>query len=509
MVISFHSLEDRIVKQFIAREAARGSTAARRSPRRRPMKLRGAGPRQAAARPRCAANPRSRSAIMRVAERTRRAAGGMTRARTVLAAGRAAGQRAATWCRRRTSRAACSPSSTARRARRASSKSSTSACRPKAQAQATPLRVEKLAREQLQMRTATPAVTQYVRRGRIGRAAADGCSAQHGAQRRRQRAQRRLHHQPAAGQQDAAVAQQVHRRAGRRWASCVLARPRGLGAGDRQRLLPASRARCASRARWSCRPTAAASSTATACCWPPACRCPASGRSRRTWSADTAQRAQLARLLGMTPAELDKQARGRRQASSGSSARSTSRSRRRSPALGIKGVYQRKEYQRQYPEGEAAAHVVGFTNVEDHGQEGIELAFQQGAGRPRRLAPRDQGPPGPRRRGRRRAGAAGGRPATSQLSIDSKVQFFAYQRCATRCAEHKAKAGSVVVLDVADRRGAGAGQLPELRARQAPEPDRRAAAQPRADRHLRARLDDEALHRRAGAGDRPRHAADA
>ncbi|MCB1974225.1 MAG: penicillin-binding protein 2, partial [Burkholderiaceae bacterium] len=44
-------------------------------------------------------------------------------------------------------------------------------------------------------------------------------------------------------------------------------------------------------------------------------------------------------------------------------------------ALDIPGIYQRKEYKRQYPEGESAAHVVGFTNVEDKGQEGMELAF--------------------------------------------------------------------------------------------------------------------------------------
>src|SRR3990167_1294509 len=42
-------------------------------------------------------------------------------------------------------------------------------------------------------------------------------------------------------------------------------------------------------------------------------------------------------------------------------------------ALGIKGVYQRREYKRKYPEGETIAHIVGFTNVEDKGQEGIEL----------------------------------------------------------------------------------------------------------------------------------------
>ena len=45
--------------------------------------------------------------------------------------------------------------------------------------------------------------------------------------------------------------------------------------------------------------------------------------------------------------------------------------------MGLKGVYQRKEYKRQYPEGEAAAHVVGFTNVEDIGQEGVELTFEK------------------------------------------------------------------------------------------------------------------------------------
>jgi cell division protein FtsI (penicillin-binding protein 3) len=68
-------------------------------------------------------------------------------------------------------------------------------------------------------------------------------------------------------------------------------------------------------------------------------------------------------------------------------------------ALNIKGIYQRKEYKRQYPEGEAGAHVVGFTNVEDKGQEGMELAFNKQLAGTCRLAPRHQGPPGPRGRG--------------------------------------------------------------------------------------------------------------
>jgi cell division protein FtsI (penicillin-binding protein 3) len=115
-------------------------------------------------------------------------------------------------------------------------------------------------------------------------------------------------------------------------------------------------------------------------------------------------------------------------------------------ALGIKGVYSRKEYKRQYPEGEAAAHVVGFTNIEDNGQEGIELAFNKN------LA----GKAGSRHVIKDRLGraveAVGDTLAPVdgediQLSIDSKVQFFAYQKLRDSVIEHKAKAGSVVVLD--------------------------------------------------------------
>jgi cell division protein FtsI (penicillin-binding protein 3) len=115
-------------------------------------------------------------------------------------------------------------------------------------------------------------------------------------------------------------------------------------------------------------------------------------------------------------------------------------------ALNIKGIYQRKEYKRQYPEGEAAAHVVGFTNVEDSGQEGIELAFN------RELA----GKAGSRRVIKDRLGrvveGVGEQvpPAEGQdiqLSVDSKVQFFAYQKLRDAVTAHKAKAGSVVVLD--------------------------------------------------------------
>ncbi len=115
-------------------------------------------------------------------------------------------------------------------------------------------------------------------------------------------------------------------------------------------------------------------------------------------------------------------------------------------ALGIKGIYQRKEYKRKYPEGEASAHVVGFTNVEDNGQEGIELAFNKDlAGRAgSRRVIKD-------RLGRVVEGVGEQVPPTEgkdiQLSIDSKVQFFAYQKLRDAVTARKAKAGSVVVLD--------------------------------------------------------------
>ncbi|MGE4375926.1 MAG: peptidoglycan D,D-transpeptidase FtsI family protein [Burkholderiaceae bacterium] len=115
-------------------------------------------------------------------------------------------------------------------------------------------------------------------------------------------------------------------------------------------------------------------------------------------------------------------------------------------ALDIKGIYLRKEYKRQYPEGEAAAHIVGFTNVEDQGQEGMELIFNQDlAGKPgSRRVIKD-------RMGRIVEGVGEDVPPVDgrdiQLSIDSKVQFFAYQKLRDQVQEHKAKAGSVVVLD--------------------------------------------------------------
>ncbi|EGI78035.1 peptidoglycan D,D-transpeptidase FtsI family protein [Hylemonella gracilis] len=115
-------------------------------------------------------------------------------------------------------------------------------------------------------------------------------------------------------------------------------------------------------------------------------------------------------------------------------------------ALGIKGIYQTKEYKRQYPEGEAAAHLVGFTSIEDHGLEGVELAFND------TLA----GKPGSRRVIKDRLGRVVEAVGTEvppvegrdvRLSIDSKIQFFAYERLRQAVQEQRAQSGSVVVLD--------------------------------------------------------------
>ena len=116
-------------------------------------------------------------------------------------------------------------------------------------------------------------------------------------------------------------------------------------------------------------------------------------------------------------------------------------------ALKIKGVAEVREYQRRYPESEAAAHVVGFTNADDQGQEGIELAFHD------RLLGRNGSRMVIRDRTGRTVEDLGDAVEPQhgddiQLSIDAKVQFFAYQRVREAVHQHRAQAGSVVVLDV-------------------------------------------------------------
>lgn len=117
-------------------------------------------------------------------------------------------------------------------------------------------------------------------------------------------------------------------------------------------------------------------------------------------------------------------------------------------ALGIPGVASQREYRRFYPQGEALAHVLGFTNVDDEGQEGLELAFDEWL----------RGKPGAKRVLRDGRGhiienvdlvrpAEPGRDLT--LTIDRRIQFLAYRELRNALVAHGAQSGSIVVLDVA------------------------------------------------------------
>ena len=116
-------------------------------------------------------------------------------------------------------------------------------------------------------------------------------------------------------------------------------------------------------------------------------------------------------------------------------------------AMKLPGVYQSREYRRYYPAGEATAHVVGFTDVDEVGQEGIELAFQQD------LA----GHAGSRRVIKDRLGqivedvesvraARDGRDVV--LALDARIQSLAYRELKRAVEAHRAKGGGIVVLDV-------------------------------------------------------------
>jgi cell division protein FtsI (penicillin-binding protein 3) len=115
--------------------------------------------------------------------------------------------------------------------------------------------------------------------------------------------------------------------------------------------------------------------------------------------------------------------------------------------LGIDGIQTRKEYKRFYPQGEVTTHVVGFTNVEDVGQESMELAQQKTL----------VGQPGSRRVIKDRLGHIvediesvrephDGKDLT--LSIDSKIQYIAFTQVKESVEKFHAKAGAAVVLDV-------------------------------------------------------------
>ena len=116
-------------------------------------------------------------------------------------------------------------------------------------------------------------------------------------------------------------------------------------------------------------------------------------------------------------------------------------------ALGMDGVHLKPEYRRYYPMGRAASHVLGFTGIDDAGQEGLELAFDDAL----------SGESGARRVVKDRLGrivenlerirpAYPGRDIV--LSIDRRIQSLAYRSLRLGVQRHRARAGSAVVLDV-------------------------------------------------------------
>ena len=172
---------------------------------------------------------------------------------------------------------------------------------------------------------------------------------------------------------------------------------------------------------------------------------PSVAANPREFQADVAQRKALAALLQMPPAELEDRTDGRA-AFAWLRRQVDEATWQRVQALGVSGVHRVNEFRRVYPDGDAAAHIVGFTGIDGTGQEGIELAFQA----------RLQGEDGSRRVVRDRLGRivedVGSRVEPRHgsdvvLSIDSKVQFFAWQRLRDAVEQHGAKAGSAVVLD--------------------------------------------------------------
>jgi cell division protein FtsI (penicillin-binding protein 3) len=116
-------------------------------------------------------------------------------------------------------------------------------------------------------------------------------------------------------------------------------------------------------------------------------------------------------------------------------------------ALGIPGVYQLREYRRYYPAGEVSGHVVGFTTVDDKGQEGLELGFDQllnGADGAKRVIQDSFG-----RYVENVESIRAPRPGHDLVtSIDLRIQYLAYRELKAAMQEYRARAGSVIVIDV-------------------------------------------------------------
>jgi cell division protein FtsI (penicillin-binding protein 3) len=159
------------------------------------------------------------------------------------------------------------------------------------------------------------------------------------------------------------------------------------------------------------------------------------------------QRVSLSKALGMEPGELQRKLADEQRDFVYLKRQVSPQTADTVAALGLQGIHQHREFRRYYPGGEVTAHVIGFTDVQDAGQEGVELAFQQHL----------RGKPGSRRVIRDRRGqvvedvesirsAQDGRDLA--LSIDGKLQSLAFGALKAAVSQHRAKAGALVALDV-------------------------------------------------------------
>ena len=116
-------------------------------------------------------------------------------------------------------------------------------------------------------------------------------------------------------------------------------------------------------------------------------------------------------------------------------------------ALGIPGVYLLREYKRYYPNGEVTGHLLGFTNLDEAGQEGLELAYDQslaGADGSKRVIQDGHG-----RIIQNVESIRAPRPGEDlQTSLDLRIQYLAYRELKSAIRDYHARAGSVIVIDV-------------------------------------------------------------
>jgi cell division protein FtsI (penicillin-binding protein 3) len=163
--------------------------------------------------------------------------------------------------------------------------------------------------------------------------------------------------------------------------------------------------------------------------------------------APPARLKRLAALLGLQPRELRRKLEDRARDFVYLRRQIAPETADRVAALGIEGVYQHREYRRYYPGGEVTAHLVGFTGVDETGQEGMELAFDKTLG----------GVPSSRRVIKDRRGRivedlesirAGQDGRDLSLSIDGKIQSLAYAALKEAVVANRARAGALVAIDV-------------------------------------------------------------